>query len=412
MLTIDRIVHRRAALGAVVLVAAVAASWLAITKPDPTADPQRVWVVFDDATGISIIQRDVRVAGVRVGSIGDVRRVGDDAEVEMIFDPPIGEIRADAEAELLPHTPFEGTAYINLDPGSASAPPLGDAPIPKRQTSVYVSLDQAQRVLKKPNRDSLTTVIPEVGAALGDGGDRAVNDIVRSAPGLLRDAGPAARALRGPRGTELRSAMVSIDRTLEAINGDEPRLRASVADLRRTLGALTVDDGRALDEILTRLPGTLDRMPEMARQGERSLTQMGRAARALEPGLPELGRALREAGPVARQSTRVLPASAESLRGAAELLEATAALAPTLRDASTSLGRSGVRVDQTLAPMLKSESSLGLPVYLQLLMAFAGSTSQHSTFRTKEQSPMGWGHAQRGVVDYFTPRQTDEKEIP
>lgn len=412
MLSAERKIRRRAVLGVAVLLAAAGASWLAIAKPDPTADPQRVWVVFDDATGISIIQRDVRVAGVLVGTIGDVRRVGDDAEVEMVFDRPIGEIHADAEAQLLPHTPFEGTAYINLDPGSPSAPPLGDEPIPKRQTSVYVSLDQAQRVLKRPNRDNLKTLIPEVGRSLDNGGDRAVRKILRSAPGLLRDAGTSARALRGPNATELRSAMASIDQTLETINGDEPRLQESVANLRRTLGAVTVDDGRALDEILQRLPGALEQMPESARQADRSLTRMSRLARTLEPALPEVGRTLRDAGPVVRQSTRVLPASAETLRNTDELLRTASAMAPTLRSAMTALGRSGTRIDGTIAPVLLSESSLGLPVYLQLLMAFAGSTSQHSTFRTKEQSPIGWGHAQRGVVDYFEPRQTDEKDIP
>lgn len=412
MLSFDRRVRRNALIGIAVLIAAPAAAWLAITKPDPIADPQRVWVVFDDATGISIIQRDVRVAGVTVGTIGDVRRVGDDAEVEMVFDPPIGEIHADAEAQLLPHTPFEGTTYINLDPGSPSAPLLGDEPIPKRQTSVYVSLDQAQRVLKRPNRENLKVIVPEVGAALDDGGDRAVRDMLKTAPGLLRDAGPAARALRGPDGTELRSAMVSLDRTLDAIVGDQPTMARSVADLRRTLAAVTVDDGRAVDEVLARLPAALERMPRMAEQGDRSLTQLGRVARTLEPGLPELGRTLRDAAPVVRQSTRVLPASAQTLGNTDRLLQSAARLTPTLRAALLSLGRSGTRIDGTLVPMLMSESSLGLPVYLQLLMAFAGSTSQHSTFRTKEQSPMGWGHSQRGVLEYFDPRPSDEKDIP
>lgn len=412
MLSPERLARRHAVLGLLVLVVVAGVSALAISRPDPLADPQRVWVVFDDATGISIIQRDVRIAGVRVGTIGEVRRVGDDAEVELIFDRPVGEIHADAEAHLRPHTPFEGTAYVDLDPGSASAPALGEDPIPKSQTRIYVPLDQAQRVFNRPNRANLRTVLPEVSAGLDSGGAAALRELLREAPELLRDAGPAARALRGENATELRSAIAAMNETLAVSVDENPDLRRTIADVRQTIAAVAVDEGRPVDEILARLPRALEQMPRLAAQGERSLTQISELSRTVEPALPDVGRTVRGARPVVRRSASVLPDSAQALRNTTEVLRAAVLLEPTLREAFMSLGRTGTRLDQSVTPALKEETVLGLPVYMQLLAGFAGSTSQLSGFRTKEQSPLGFGHGLRGTTDYFVPTQGDEKDIP
>jgi len=84
-----------------------------------------VWATFDSVQGLGTIDRDVRVAGVNVGKIGAVKREGDDAKVELVLNDDI-EVHSDARAALRPHTLFEGTAFVDLSPGSPSAPLLSD----------------------------------------------------------------------------------------------------------------------------------------------------------------------------------------------------------------------------------------------------------------------------------------------
>src|SRR5207244_902773 len=113
---------------------------------------QIVRVMFDHLQGIALVQRNVRVAGVNVGTIGDVRRVGSHAEVELRLNRRIP-IYRDARAELRPHTPFEGTTFVDLYPGTAGAGSLGSKPIPRSQTSVFVSVGDVLSTFTAPVRN-------------------------------------------------------------------------------------------------------------------------------------------------------------------------------------------------------------------------------------------------------------------
>src|SRR5919109_754062 len=96
---------------------------LGVTKPNPLAEKHNYWAVFDTAHGLGAIDRDVRIAGVKVGEVGEVKRTGDDVRVELkLFeDHPL---HTDARADMRPHTLFEGSNYIDLAPGSPGAPRL------------------------------------------------------------------------------------------------------------------------------------------------------------------------------------------------------------------------------------------------------------------------------------------------
>ena len=91
------------------------------SKPNPFADRQTIWAEFDNVNGLGSIDRDIRVAGVNEGEIGEVARIGDDALVELEVDDDVV-VHADAQVALRPHTLFEGSAFVDLHPGSPSAP--------------------------------------------------------------------------------------------------------------------------------------------------------------------------------------------------------------------------------------------------------------------------------------------------
>ena len=102
-----------------------------------------VRIAFATSIGVtrSGAATEVRIAGVEVGSVTAIDRDGDHALFTLrVSSSAAHALRADATAELRPRTPFEGTAFIDLHPGSADAPPLGGATIPLSHTSIYVGL--------------------------------------------------------------------------------------------------------------------------------------------------------------------------------------------------------------------------------------------------------------------------------
>src|SRR3954453_21388241 len=101
-----------AVVGLAVLVVAVA-----YFKPNPLPRTT-VKAMFSDASGIGVVGHQVRAAGVPVGEISDVERSGDSAVVTMKLDGDAPQVHRDATAELRPPLAFEGTAYVDLDPGS------------------------------------------------------------------------------------------------------------------------------------------------------------------------------------------------------------------------------------------------------------------------------------------------------
>ena len=112
---------RRRLLGIATLLVVAAGLVVAALRPDPFTDRQTVWAKFDNVNGLGSIDRDIRVAGVNEGEIGAVERVGDDALVELEVNSEIP-VHSDAQVALRPHTLFEGSAFVDLHPGSPSAP--------------------------------------------------------------------------------------------------------------------------------------------------------------------------------------------------------------------------------------------------------------------------------------------------
>ncbi len=153
--------RRLAGLGLIVLIALAVV--LGVLKPNPFKEKYSYWAVFDTAQGLGAIDRDVRIAGVKVGEIGDVKRTGDNVrvELELTQDYPL---HTDATADMRPHTLFEGSNFVDLSPGSPGAPKLEDgATIPLAQTTNYVTLDRALRVLRPEIRGNLRS-LAEVGS--------------------------------------------------------------------------------------------------------------------------------------------------------------------------------------------------------------------------------------------------------
>jgi phospholipid/cholesterol/gamma-HCH transport system substrate-binding protein len=391
---------RQRLVGLSVLVATIAVGWLALAKPDPFHHPHVVRAMFDHTQGIAIVQRDVRVAGVNVGTIGEVRRVGTHALVELQLHQDIPVYR-DARAALRPHTPFEGTAFVDLEPGSEVAGRLGGAVIPLSHTSVFVSAGEVFSVFKAPVRRAFQTIVRELAHALERPGQEGLSAALHNAPVLLRDTALVGRALRGPHGDELRALVPSVAATVDALAGRNGQLAGAVADARRTLDAIAVDDAAPLDASLARLPGTLADAGAASRSIVGVLDRADVTAAALVPTLKAIPQTTRGAVALFGQANPVLAKLPPVIDDFAGSIRKLADAGPALQRLFAALVPAARLLQGSLVPFLQSKSAFGLPVYLQLMSSLTGLTGVLSGFVTAPQTGIATGaigHGLRGSL--------------
>ena len=385
------------------IAAAVIAVALGISRPNPFADTRSYWAVFDTAQGLGAIDRDVRVSGAKVGTIHEVVRVGDDVRLELVLfeDVPI---HADARVDMRPHTLFEGSSFVDLHPGSPSVPVLepGDE-IPLEQTTNYVTLDEALRVLRPEIRESMRRLAKAGSATLRDEGVAGVQRMFERAPRLSRALGPAARAAQGPERRELVGAIGGLAQTVDGVARSEEQLIPFVRRVNRTNAALTLDRAAPLDAALAALPGTLRELNESAPALTGLIDRLDRFSHAVTPALPELAPALRETTPVVARATPVLRRAIPLIRdarlvssrlgrasegGLTEMLRLTSEPIPKLRES----------LDVANAPSVH-----GAPGFRQLVAgAFTGGDAIFRGYQTPAQHPEAPGHVFR-IGNYINP---------
>jgi ABC-type transporter Mla subunit MlaD len=390
--------RRRRLIGVGVVLVAIVGSWLGIAKPNPFASSETVHALFDHVQSIALVQRDVRVAGVNVGTIGSVRRAGAHAEVDLVLHRRITVYR-NATAALRPHTPFEGTTLIDLNPGTPGAGALGSAPIPLSQTSVFVSAGDVLSTFTAPVRRSFQVIVHELSIALERPGRTGLSIAIHNSPALLQQTSEVAPALRGPHRTELRTMMRPLAYTVNALAGQDGQLRSAIHNARRTLDAVAVDEAAPFDASLRALPGAL----RTARAAGRGLTAVlhkaDTTATALIPTLGAIPPTTTALTPLLERALAVFPSVPPVVSDFALSLRNLARGGPALSRLLATLRRPGRLLRFKLVPYLHASSELGLPNYLQLMAATAGFTGELSSFVTAAQTAgFASGHALRGTL--------------
>ncbi len=389
--------RRRRLIGLGILVGAVVGVWLGIAKPNPFRKQEVVHVMFDHVQSIALVQRDVRVAGVDVGSIGRVRRIGNHAEVDLLLDQHIPVYR-NATAALRPHTPFEGTTFVDLFPGSPGAGRLGSAPIPISHTSVFVSAGDVLSTFTAPVRQAFQVIVSQLAEALAAPGRTGLSTAIHNAPALLQQTSVVAPALRGPRQTELRQMIRPLAYTVDALAGTNGELQSAIHNASRTLDAVAVDEARPFDASLGQLPSALSSATAAGQQIVGVLHQAEKASVTLTGTLRQIPATTRPLTGVLKRAAAIFPAVPPVISNFAGTLGGLARSAPALGRLFTTLITPASLLRYELAPYLNSRSEFGLPVYLQLMSATAGFTGLLSSFTTPQQTGLATGHALRGTL--------------
>lgn len=294
---------------AVVAIAAVMYTQLAGGRiPLLSAEPYHVSVLVDEPLQL-VAGSDVREAGIKVGSVTDIRPRGQRALVTMNLKPGHQAVFRDARVSTRLRT-LLGESYLALDPGTAAAGQVErGGMLPPDAATETVPLDKILNTLDAPTRRQLRSTLRAFGASVDQRGAD-VNAILGGLSDAVVQGSPATQVLSqerrplaqlidqggrvlaavGRRGNQLQHLIRSMDATSRAVASRDDALRATIDELPSTL---------------TQVRGTLGRVTTLAKKTTPVSDDLARAAGALRPVIADL----RPTAADARRLVRSLPSA-------------------------------------------------------------------------------------------------------
>jgi phospholipid/cholesterol/gamma-HCH transport system substrate-binding protein len=295
-------------IGLIAVALTVFAFYLGFAKKLPfTGHGYQVSAVFSNAQQIRV-KSPVRIAGVNVGKVAEVKHLVTDGEgqqaavVKLELTDDALPIKQDATMELRPRLFLEGNLFVDLHPGSPSAPELkSGGTIPIAQTSTSVQLDQVLTTLQAPVRSDLQTFLIEFGSALDKyGGGAGLRTSFKTSPDAYRYTAEVNEALLGTQPGDLTGLVVNLDSFIRALNQNQTQLQ----DLVGNLGTVLTSFGREGDALET----AIFTLPQVLSEGRPALVRLNAAlpvlrafSRELLPGVRSAGPALDAANPFIAQ---------------------------------------------------------------------------------------------------------------
>ena len=132
--------------------------------------PYQLKAVFTSETQLHI-PSPVRIAGVDVGEVTSVKHIGGSSSqaglVTMSINPNGLPIHSDATMKIRPRIFLEGNFYVDLQPGTPSAPDLkSGSTVSVGRTAGPVQLDRVLSSLNSETRTNLETLLRGLGSSL------------------------------------------------------------------------------------------------------------------------------------------------------------------------------------------------------------------------------------------------------
>ena len=228
----------------------------------------------------------IRVAGMRVGDLGEVELENGVAVVKLELDPEYDDlVRADATALLRPRTGLKDM-FLELDPGTKAQPALGEGDaIPVLNTAPDVNADEILSALDDDTRDYLRLLLTGAGGGLERrGGD--LHEVFRRLGPLHRHLAELNGKLKTRR-TQLARLVHNSGETFEELATKDKELSRLVVASERTFGALAAED-QNISLAVSRLPTTLAQAEETLLKVDELGQVAGPAFEALRPAARQL----------------------------------------------------------------------------------------------------------------------------
>jgi len=330
------------AIGLIMIVILAVASYAAFTKSVPWGGGTEVTAVFNTAQNLRV-NSPVRIAGVEVGKVTKVEPLAgsaaDGAEdegestsgtaptgavVTMEIDDDGLPMKEDATFTLKPRLFLEGNLFVDVRPGSPSAPTVdtADYTFPPQNTSNTVQLDEVLTgALQGDSRKDLQIFLDQFGAALTDfGGADSLRTLNKVSPGAFRYTSEVNQAILGENPHDLSELIGNLDRVVRGLGANEEALGDLVTNLRIFTGSFA-QQSAPLEAAIQELPGTIDAGNTAFASLNAAFPSLRAFAREALPGVRSTPETLDAATPLLRQLRGL--AQPSELRGLASDLRPT-----------------------------------------------------------------------------------------
>jgi virulence factor Mce-like protein len=285
------------AAGLLAIAVTLIAVYFGFTKAIPFQHHYTIKAAFNTANNIKK-GSFVRIAGVNVGKVTDVSFLhpGQQAAVvSMRIDDKGLPIHTDATAKVRPRIFLEGNFFVDLSPGSPSAPTLRDGQLlPINQTAAPVQLDQVLSTLQSSTRSDLQRLLAELSSGFGGQGAAGFNRSLQYQGTAYRTGSVVSDATLGTAEHDLSGYVATSGATAQALDRSPAQLQSLITDFNTTANALAVQD--------TNLSAAIHELPLTLRAGLPAL-------QALNDALPPVRRLARDFLPGTRSSGPAIDAS-------------------------------------------------------------------------------------------------------
>jgi phospholipid/cholesterol/gamma-HCH transport system substrate-binding protein len=373
--------------------------YLAFTKHVPfTSRGYELNATFSNSANIAL-NSPIRIAGVDVGKVISTERDGDNTKVTFTVDSSGRPIHDDAFAAIRPRIFLEGNFFIELDPGSPSAPEMDSGEtIPVSRTSTAVQIDEVLSVLQSPVRADLGRLLESYGLALtheptaaedetqlpevkGRTGAEALNDALKYGGDAGRYSAQVTNAFLGTQQKDLSRLVSSAGRAFGAFASRQRDLQGLIVNFDVFTGALA-NQSTNLTTTIHLLAPTLRITKASLVSLNRSLPPLRTYAIELKPAVEELPGLISASKPFLAQVRPLL--SGKEAGGVVKLLrESTPALAGAAQASKKitlpQLNRLSLCTSKVMVPtgdqVINDRFSTGQPNYREFLynlVNFAG----------------------------------------
>jgi ABC-type transporter Mla subunit MlaD len=236
----------------------------------------------------------VRIAGIDVGAVQGVSPgPGNTSRIAFTMEANGQPVHTDATIRIRDRLFLEGGYYLELDPGSSSAPVAGDGfMLPASQVSspvqffnVLSTFDVAARASLKNTLNTLNQGFsPQPGHPESDSGAGGLKAAVPQLTPVFKDTALITRALRGTQPGDIERLLSSASDVTTTLSNSSAQLADLVTGLNRTSTALAAADG-SLAQSVSGLDHLLRVAPASLAAVDRSLPPLAALGQALDPSL-------------------------------------------------------------------------------------------------------------------------------
>ncbi len=269
------------------------------------------------------IPSPVRIAGVEVGLVTSVQRVAgspDAGLVTMDINPNGLPVHADATASIRSRIFLEGNFYVDLHPGTPSAPSLHSGSVlPAANTGGPVQLDRILSALNSDTRANLQTLLRGLGASLngaptpaedasqdpavrGLTGAQGLNLSLKYSAKAFEASSIVNQALLGERPHDLSGVIQGNQRVFRGLGASPSALGSLITTFNATMATLA-SRSQALSQTIAVLPPLLRNTNASDTALDASFAPTQAFARQILPGLHQLDPTIGAALPWLAQST-------------------------------------------------------------------------------------------------------------